>query len=413
MIVIFLLTVLSLTVPFLILRPFKSSQKLLVLLIIILHLTGISFLHWRQLRTTGHPIVDEGTDPMAYYERTAVFSSWAPFSVTSKAVEDEWAKYEGTRVRYTSGYAWVCAMFWSITSYPALAMRLLKTLVLFSGMGCLLRVWRTDYGGKLAMWGFVFVTVVCTPVFYYNWRNRKDGLLLGLFIFVMALLGTLLRPREHQLRPISNHRIALLWCVLWAVLFMVFTIRSYTAAMVMVAVIMHAILNVQMNIKRRFYLLVLLGFLGLIAFKVGLVSILIVRGGERITTFVMSPRGFLQAFLSPIPWGVLRHTRPFMVPFYSLYWLLLPYVFYTVVRHLRSNLNWLLFVYLMIAYVVAGAIGDPPRKRLIVYPIIVAWVLLHLAYKRGIHSSQTQQRSETEGQEEYCDEEYYEDYEQR
>lgn len=407
MIVVVLLTVLSLTIPLLILRSFRSSQKLLVLLIITVHLAGIFLLHWRQVSTTGHPIVDEGTDPMWYYERTSRFSDWAPFSVTLDAAIEA---ADGNR--HVFGYQYVLGTLWTITSYPALAMRLLKTLVLFSGLGCLVRVWRTDYGDKLAMWGFVFLTMVCTPVFYYSWRNRKDSLLLSMFIFVMALLGTLLRSRESQLQPLSKRRSALLWFILLLFLYLLSTLRPYTPVIIMVALGIHAIVYSQIGLKARISLLGLLAVLGIVAIRFGIVSTLMAMGGDRITTFVMTPRGFLQAFLSPIPWGVLRVTRPFMIPFYSLYWLLLPYVFYTVVRHLRSNLNWHLFMYLMITYVVAGVIGDPPRKRLIVYPIMVAWVLLHLAYKRGTHSSQTRQRSETEGQE-YCDEEYYEDYEQR
>jgi hypothetical protein len=108
----------------------------------------------------------------------------------------------------------------------------------------------------------------------------------------------------------------------------------------------------------------------------------------------MSIHGLLQAFLSPIPWGVLVQVEPFHVPFYSIYWLLLPYALYSMVRHFWTNINWHLFVYLMILYVVGGAIGDPPRKRLIVYPILATWVLAHLAYKRLVRARQAECETE-------------------
>lgn len=121
-------------------------------------------------------------------------------------------------------------------------------------------------------------------------------------------------------------------------------------------------------------------------------------GGDRFKATgildVLTMKGMFQAFLSPLPWGAIRFMEPLSTPFYWIYWLLLPYTLYALLRHFRSNINWHLFVYIMILYVVGGAIGDPPRKRLIVYPILVTWVLAHLAHKRWVRSGQPQYETE-------------------
>jgi hypothetical protein len=254
------------------------------------------------------------------------------------------------------------------------------------------------------------MSIVCTPAFYYNYRNLKDGLILALFMFIMALLDTLLRPRGDQLQPRNTSKTTLGWIMLLILLYALSIFRVYAAAIVVVAVIMHSVAATRMEIKGRLCLLLILIVVLLLAFRLGVIANILELGGERIRRggIAMTLRNFLQAFLSPLPWGAITWQEPCNVVFYSIYWLLLPYALYTLFRHLWSNIDWHLFLYIMVTYVVGVVIGDPPRKRLILYPILVGWVLAHLAYKRWGRASQTEHESETEVSQ-YYDHEYHED----
>lgn len=394
MVTVILLTILALVFPVVILRPFSGRQKLLVLLIVVAHLVLMYGLHYRLVRRTGLPIVvDVHVDAQRYYDNTAHFANWAPFSVSRKDAID--AGYGSGHF----GYYYVLGTLWTITSHPMLAMRLLKILLYFTSLSCLARVWRREYGPRLAMWGVVFLGVVFTPIIYYNYRNLKDSLLLSLFMFVIALLDTIVRPAENQLRRRKWYKTVLAWCLVLVLLYAIRTFRLYAAALILVAVIMHAIVNSRMNLRARVSLSAALLIIVLIAFGTGAVASFMELGGERISgrgvLAVLNVRGMIQAFLSPLPWGEIRIMEPLSVPFYALYWILLPYALYAMFKHLRSNLNWHLFMYIMILYVVGAAIGDPPRKRLIVYPILVTWVLAHLAYKRWVRAEQAEYEIES------------------
>jgi len=402
MVVVILLTVLALLLPLVILWPFSRGQKALVLMVIVLHLIGMFLLHYRLVHTTGLPIViDVHDDEQKYYDNTAHFANQPPFSVTRSAAIDA---AQGSR---HFGYEFVLGTLWTITSNPMLAMRLLKTLLFFTSLSCLIRVWRTAYGSGLAMGGFAFMAIVCTPVFYYNYRNLKDSLILALFMFIMALLDTLLRPRKDQLRPRSTGKTALGWFVLLILLYTISIFRLYVAAAIVISLMMHAIATTpRIGIKGRVALLAASIIVVLFALSTGIVAAMKEMSGGEIPLGTPTLLGILQAFLSPVPWGVLVQAEPFNVPFYSIYWLLLPYVLYVFFRHLWGNINWRLFMYIMITYAVGAPIGDPPRKRLIVYPILVTWLLAHLAYKRWVRAGQAEYEAEVDQN----DGQKYEDY---
>jgi len=403
MLIVILLTILALVLPVVILRPFSGRQKLLVLAIIVAHLAVMFLLHYRLVRRSGLPIVvDVHVDAQRYYDNTAHFADLPPFSVTRRAAID--AAY-GSR---HFGYYYVLGTLWTITSHPMLAMRLLKTLLFFTSLSCLARIWCRDYGSRLAAWGFVFMAVVCTPAFYYNYRNLKDGFILALFMFIMALLDTLLRPRGDQLQPRSTSKTTLGWIMLLILLYALSTLRLYTSTIIVIAVIMHAVATTsRLGVKGRVSLLAASLIIVLVAFSTGNVASMMEMAGGDIRLGIFTLYGILQAFLSPIPWGAIVRTEPCNVLFYSIYWLLLPYALYTLVRHLWSNINWHLFLYIMLTYVVGVVIGDPPRKRLIVYPILVTWVLAHLAYKRWVRAEQPEYEIESAGT---MDPEYEQEY---
>jgi hypothetical protein len=400
-----ILSILAILIPLMILRPFSRGAKLLVILIIALHLSVMVFLHYRLIQQTGQTIIyDVHDDEQQYWNETERFSSQPPFSITIPQI------MEATGGSSHFGYQYMLGTLRTITPDPMLGMRLLKVMLYFIGLSCLARVWLRDYGQKLALWGFVFLSIIFTPIFFYNFRNFKDSIIVSLFMLVMAMLDTILRPREQNLRPMGIYKTYFAWAVLLILLFITSTIRIYTSAIVVIAVIMHIITTSRMDVRARVTLALALVVTVVIGFRIGMVSRMMelsgeTLGGQGIRT-ALSLRGVLQAFFSPIPWGAIWAMEPFSAPFYWIYWLLLPYALYTMIRHPRMNINWKLFVYVMILYVVGVAIGDPPRKRLIVYPILVAWVLGHLAYKqfRRQQAYESQAASEQDTIDEYSKE---------
>jgi len=377
MLVVILLTILALVLPLVILRPFSRLQKTLVLLIILAHLVTMFLLHYHVLHTTGFPIVrDVSTDTLQYYEWTEHFADHAPFSITRR---EAIAAAQGTP---HFGYQYVLGTLWTITPYPVLSIRLFKTMLFFISLSCLSRVWRTDYGSRLAMRGFVFMGVVCTPAFYYNFRNLKDSLILALFMFIMALLDTLLRPKSKLLYPVSTSKTIWLWFVLLIPLYALSTLRIYVIAMLFIAVLMHIVAASRVGIKVRILLFGVLVVIALVGIQSEFVADMLQIGKSKIAEGKPSLYILFRAFVSPLPW---RYFVLPLIPFHCIYLLLLPYALYTLLRHFRINMNWHLFLYMLVIFG-TGVTGNPARKRLIGIPILLTWMLAHSAYKRWTHT---------------------------
>ncbi len=400
MLALMLLIILSFVIPYRILRPFNGSQKMLVMAMVAGHVIVMLAWHWHVVETTDFPIImDAKVDTQKYYWSTMYFADRLPFGVSIRDVKASLAARYGETKHI--GYPYVLALLWTLTPYGILAVRLFKTMLFFVSLSFLARVWRTDYGDRLAMWGFVFLGVIFTPAVLYNFRNLKDGLLLALFMFLMALLDTLLRPRERRLYPMSRRQLICSWAAVLFLLYAISTVRIYSTAIVMVAVTMHLVTASKMGIKARISLLLALTVIGLAGLQSGFFGNIVAIGSGRIRKLTLfTVYGLGQAFLSPLPWN--PELERYLAFFYWIYWALFPYTIYAVVRHLRKNMTWHLYLYLMVSYVASGGIiGDPPRKRLVVHPIMVGWILAHLAYVKGKNLVSASRMSESEVLEDY------------
>lgn len=388
MLVVMLLIILAVVVPLLILRPFSGGQKVFVLAVILGHLLVMLMLHYLLVRRTGLPVViDLHRDTADYYDNTISFKSSMPFSVSIAEAMDA---AEGSK---HFGYQYVLATLWTITPYAVLSIRLLKTLLFFASLACLMRVWYLDYGDRRTMWAFAFMGIVCTPAFFYNYRNLKDGIILALFMFIMALLDTLFRPKDIQLQPVDKNKKIFYWCVVLLLFYFISTIRLYVSAMLVAAIGMHSIMSSRMGLKARIFLVFILSVIGLIALNSGIVERVLEMKEEGVDA-AGGPGAYLvfRAFISPIPW---QCKEPSLIPFHCVYLLVLPYALYTMLKHLWKNLNWKLFLFAMIMYI-AGATGNPMRKRLIIIPILVGWTLLHSASKQAVENESMEHEDEME-----------------
>jgi len=355
-------------------RPFRPGVRVAYLVVVSVRLFIMYAWHQSIVEETGLPIViDANTDEATYYFLTTRFANYPPFDVSLADCLDA----TGGSV-LNIGYYYVLAILQTVAPDPISAVEFFKEFLLLTGLGLLARGWRKSCGERLAALGLFFLVIVFVPGFFYNFRNLKDGLLLGLFVLVMAGTDELMRRRDATvLRSASS--LALGAAVLVLVIAIAF-VRIYTAVFILAGILLQLLLTVKLPTKFRVAGVVFVAGAVLAGAHVGLVDVAfdaseMAAPNEEVPLYW----GLLQGFLSPQPWN--PGLPWYMATFYWVYLVSLPYTFYALFGSLRRNLRWGLFVYAMVTYVVSSPIGDPPRKRLVVHPIMVSWVLNHLAEK--------------------------------
>ena len=400
MLVILLLVVGSFVLPLILLKKFTDGQKLFVAVVILIHIVAMIALHNRLVKIQGQPlIIDGNVDAQTYYVRSARLSTQPPLSITKKDV-----RRISTAENY--GYLWLGATFWTICDEPMLPIRLFKTMMFFIAMAFIMRVWRVDYGDRLAIRGFAFMSLVVTATFYYNYRNLKDSLVLTVFIMVMAALDTIFRPRHEQETPSTPAKLAFFWLAAIFSLYLLATLRLYTTVLVAGAVTMHLIIGSRMSLQARMSLIAALGVAGLVAMQGTIIAEATEMGQGRDLTSGLDPYILFHAVVAPIPW---QNYEVWLTPFHWIYLFLLPHTLYAFFRHFRKNMNWHLFMVLMVFYV-TGLTGSGARKRITAFPMMVGWVLSHSAYKKRLRGEQLNSGTTETDTEQYQYREYEQEY---
>lgn len=359
-----------------------------MLIVILLHLSGMFVWHYRVVSNTGDPVIrDDSIDAAVYYDTTSHFEGRSPFSFTKQEII---AAKGGP---YHLGYHYVMASLATLTSYRMLAVRILKTLIYFVGLAGLMRVWRKDYGESLPMYGFIFLSVMFLVPFYQNFRNYRDGLILGLFMVLMAQLDTLLRPNWQRLVPRSKVKYMMGWALVLLQLWIISALRFYLAAVIGAAIVMHLITAGHMGAKLRIFLLVFAAIVTGLVLS-GSIGTTLFRFTEkyevRSVTGVFGLYGMFRALVTPIPWQYFIRS---LIVSHCFYLLLLPPAIVAFFAHLRRNLTWHFYTVIFLIYVLGGMLpSSQQRRRLILVPIFVMWVLADLAYRRGIHIYQRRQQ---------------------
>jgi hypothetical protein len=288
-------------------------------------------------------------------------------------------------------------MLWTISSDPILAARILKTLLFFLALSCLVRLWRSSYSPQIAMIGFFIMGVLLMPEFYWNFRNLKDSLTLTVFLFIMVILDTLFEPQQDSLYPTSYQKRVFLWLLLFVLLYMLSTLRVYLPILLVMAVLMHSVMASNMRVRSRVSLLIAMVFIALLTIQISVIyNIMEIRRdiagggfepGGGGGTGILSPYTFFHAIVSPLPW---QYTAdPYLLTFHLIYLASLPYILYCFLKHLRKNIDWHLFMCILVICTVA-MIGSGARKRIIIYPIFVVWTLIHLHYKQMMRRAQAE-----------------------
>ncbi len=373
--------ILTIWVPMRIVKPFNSSHKAIVLTVLLAYIIGISVWHFTLIKRTGWPLVEDGSvDTWTYYEDTRVFTTYSPFSIT-----------KGDLVRAANkpahlGYHYFLGTLTTLTYNPLYASRILKILFFFSGLTCLMRVWRTNFGDKLAVYGFVFLTVLFATPFYQIFRNYRDSIILALFMLSMAILDTVLRPIQHSIEPVNKSKTTFLWVSLLVVLWVLSCFRFYIAFVVLISVGIHFVIAGGLGAKKRMLLLTFATILSVFVLPkiIGATLSIMARAGSGRSIYGIY--GMFRGVITPIPW---QHFVPALIPAHCFYLLSLPYVFFAFFAHLKKNLTWHLFFVGAMIMVLGGLLkGSQERKRTAIVPVFVMWSLSNMAHKRGTHISQ-------------------------
>jgi hypothetical protein len=355
-------------------RPFRPGIRAAYVAVVSIRLLIMFAWHQSIVEKTGVPIViDANADEIAYYELTTRFANYPPFDVSLADCLDA---VGGNMMNI--GYSYVLAILQTVAPDPISAVEFFKEFLLLTGLGLLARGWRKSCGEWLAALGLFLLVIIFVPGFYYNFRNLKDGLLLGLFVLAMAGTDELMRRRDATVLR-SSGSLALGAAVLLLIVAIAF-VRIYTAVFILGGILLQLLFTAKLPTSFRVAGVVFVAGAVLAGANVGLVDVAM-DASESMTVNRDVPLylGLLQGFLSPQPWN--PELPWYLATFYWVYLVTLPYTFYALFSSLRRNLRWGLFVYAMVTYVVSGPIGDPPRKRLIAHPIMVSWVLNHLAAK--------------------------------
>lgn len=376
-----LLIILTISVPIIILKPFRPFQKFVVLLVILAHLSVILGWHEMVLRREGTPIVrSTNVDAWRYYYRTSSMEGQKPYSITRHDI----IGIAGGNQHL--GYWYLNAIAHTLTSRPVLAIRLFKVLLFFTGLACVMRVWRRNYGNGLSIFGFIFMTILFLTPLYYNFINYKDSLMLGLFLLCMALLDTLLRPVWQLDMPRKKIKSILGWALLVFLLWVMTTMRIYYSIAIVFGIAMHLLTRSGINAKLRISLMFLLGL--------GVLYTVRSRLGSDISSRIGQIEGYFPIYsifkgiFTPLPWQYFIRG---LISSHCFYLLLIPFAIVAFFAHFRKNLTWHFYTLAILVYALGTVLdaGSADRKRIIIVPILLMWVLSYFAYRKGSHIEQT------------------------
>ena len=365
-----IVVLLLLYLPYRISRGFPATIRVSILLIVAIKAIILMVLHFDAIDTWGQPIVlDESVDAKRYYDVGQAFESYRLWDITYDEIVRE--RGASSHVGY---YVVNVAAFRICPAYPILFLRLAKLLLFHVGLGMLAGTWRLRSTSTRAFVAYLFLGVLSYQIFYYIFRNLKDDLVLSLFMMIMALADRHIDASSLGSEKTSRRRMILVWVAIGLLAWVISTIRFYLGMGILCAFAMHTVTRRGMKMTYRVALAVAIagGFLVLTT-RSGY-SLVEERGAvSAVTSGIGNVYGLFKFFVTPLPW---QHVRPWLAVPHSFYLLLLAPALWALLARFRSNLDWKLYIVILLMIIVGGYIQDyGPRKRYVIYPIFVGWIV--------------------------------------
>jgi len=371
---------------FMMLRGLPQSMKLLVWFVVISQVFIMILLHFYVVsyEPTGILHDDTSSDTRKYYNTAVEIEESLPiFSVTPR---DIGAISGGA---FHPGYYYLNILSIRMSDNPMLFLRLIKLLVFFCGLIAIARYWHVRFGNYLSMIGVAYLSFGYWEIFYYNFRNLKDGTIFSLSLIVLGFLGSSL-DRTYGRKIRLKKKQMLMLAVIALIIGLLFTFRVYWAAVLGAGVVLEIFFYKGVSKRQRVIFFVLL-----ICFALSLSVDF--SGAMRYGQKVLS-RGFFMAdtniifqvvrgCMSPLPW---QYSNQILIPSHCLYLLVLGMGLWSFVKMRKKPLAEAFIFFSFMLLVSQITTGNPARMRLAVVPILVTWVLgglsVYLKRKKNLNA---------------------------
>lgn len=356
--------------PLRISRGFSASVRTAIVVMVMVKTAFLIVWHVSLVAETGIPIIlDESLDAKTYYDYGAAFAEQPLWNITTADLVDE----RGGAAHLGYPVANVLA-FKLAPDDPMLLLRLFKLLMFHVGLGMLTSLWRRQTTEGRAFAAYLILGVLLYQFFYYTFRNLKDDILLSLFMMIMAWADSLLNTAGGEVEQPSGRRAWLTWAMIGFLIWIISTIRFYLAATIVIALGLHLATARGASWATR----VTLG--GVIV--AGLVIMMGTAGGEMaqsrggagaLLAAMANVGGIFKVFVTPLPW---QYTLRVLAVGHTFYLLMLIPAFVAFFMRFRRNVDWKLYVVMIVALVVGGLMGDSgPRKRFVMCPVFMSWIV--------------------------------------
>ena len=360
---------LLLYLPYRISRGFPMTLRMVFVMIVLTKATLVTEIHLSHIADTGHPIILDGSvDAKRYFDFGNAFLNFHPWDISHNDLISE--RGASAHLGY---YVVNLVAFKACPDHPILFLRLAKLLLFHIALGVLVNTWRITTTETRAFIGYLLIGVVFYQFLYYGFRNLKDDLILSVFMMIMAIADRTVAA-TRQRADVSFKKTIASWVVIAALLWVLSTFRFYLALAIVCAFGVHTITGRGLKASHRvFFACAIVGGFFAIAGTTGMQMVNERGGAGAVIGSSGNIVGLFKIFVTPLPW---QHTNGMLSLPHTFYLFMLPAALWAFFVRLTVNLNWKLYLVGALALILGGFMLDyEPRKRYVMYPIFVGWIL--------------------------------------
>ena len=349
--------------------------------------------YWAVQQDTTGIVFDTSVDAQKYYFSAKVLSTESLFSITPADI----TKVSGGVWHH--GYYYLNIVCMKISADPMLLMRMIKMFVFFFALAFAARYWQQRYGIRAAMWGLLYLSLGWWEIIYHNFRNYRDGLITSLCLLTYILCDRMIFSAPLRQRsgargrrisffryPISCVRKMGAWVRLVVVryglliicLALLASLRIYLAVIIVAGIAVQIVMKSRISVWRQVTLVLSLALLGMA--PIVLKHSQILSYGTQLFAESMDARsymgigiGCLKTLVAPIPW---QHSHEFLIPSQCMYLMMLGFSLLAIAFMIRPKPWGQVFIVVLLTLFL-GIIMESSyaRKRLVVVPIFVSWMV--------------------------------------
>jgi len=355
--------------------------RIILCLAFLVHIGIIGYAHYWAVQQDATGIVfDLSTDAQKYYYVAEALSADPLYSINPLDIS---AISGGV---WHFGYYYLNIICIKLSADPMLLMRMIKVFVFFFAVAVTARYWEQQYGTNATMWGILYLTFGWWEVIYYNFRNFRDGLIVSVFLVTYVLYTRIfLFVSLKKKLGLSMQRVIAQYGLLLFYLTLLLSLRVYVAVVFVAGIIATIIIESNISVWRRIFILFFLCLVGGLPFinytssAFNYAHMLLTHSIIGNSVVDLSVR-CLQVLLSPIPW---QYTQQFLIPSQFFYLIMICLSLLSVVFIIKSK-PWgqVVIVILMVLFLGVMVDSSYARKRMPLVPIFVSWMVAGISRSR-------------------------------